>query len=208
MSTTGYFPDLHFPRWFEGPETFRLGTERLWRGRYADLYEEADERPTLRLAEALESAVTLLHDDDSRVHHRRCMFAGLTLGKACEPTVEGWRRGDPRPKLVLAAVEAALAGTAPVPHDWATVFPREVAPPQALHEALDVFWNLARMLDAACASAALLEMLEDCFDGYAIVPGSDGKRDLFNWLLCEVLPSAWATRLPDRIYSLHWRWPP
>jgi len=63
-------------------------------------------------------------------------------------------------------------------------------------------------LDSDDPRAALIEILEDCFDGYAIVPGTQGKRDLFNWFLIEVLPAAWCLRLPDRIYTLKWPWPP
>jgi hypothetical protein len=85
---------------------------------------------------------------------------------------------------------------------------RSVTPPPALHEALDVFANLARAFDPAAAPDALLEMLDDCLAGDAIFPGSDGRRDLFNWILIEVVPAAWKQRLSAAIYTFHWPWPP
>jgi hypothetical protein len=127
---------------------------------------------------------------------------------ASEPSVHAWRPDDERPAIVLSAVEKHLSTNAPEPRDWRALFPQVVSPPQALHEALDVFWNLARMIDSADPVPSLIEIFEDCFEGYAIFGGSQGRRDLFNWFLVEVMPAAWSLRLPDRIYTLHWPWPP
>jgi hypothetical protein len=69
-------------------------------------------------------------------------------------------------------------------------------------------YGVAVALDPAAARPALLEMLDDCLAGYAVFPGSDGRRDLFNWFLVEAVPAAWSERLPDRIYTLKWPWPP
>ncbi|KYC44101.1 hypothetical protein WA1_02885 [Scytonema hofmannii PCC 7110] len=52
------------------------------------------------------------------------------------------------------------------------------------------------------AREALLEILDDCFEGYAIFPGSAGKRDLFNWWVVEVIPAAWSQQLPTFIYTM------
>ena len=49
---------------------------------------------------------------------------------------------------------------------------------------------------------ALLEILDDCLEGYAIFPGSQGRRDLFNWWLLEVIPAAWCLRFPESIYTI------
>jgi hypothetical protein len=44
-------------------------------------------------------------------------------------------------------------------------------------------------------------------EGYAIFPGSDGRRDLLNWWLTQVVPAAYERRLPDEIYTMRWPWP-
>lgn len=93
--------------------------------------------------------------------------------------------------------------------DWQTMFPQVVTPPQALHEALDVYRNLTRIVvNPQQAGQAAYEILEDCLEGHAVFPGSDGRRDLFNWLLVQVVPAAWVLRLPEAIYTLHRPWPP
>jgi hypothetical protein len=63
---------------------------------------------------------------------------------------------------------------------------------QAIDEAIDVFRNLQRVTVPDRAREALLEILDNCFEGYAIFPGSAGKRDLFNWWVVEVIPAAWS----------------
>jgi hypothetical protein len=46
-------------------------------------------------------------------------------------------------------------------------------------------------------------MLRLCLLGMAINEGGDGRRDMWNWVLVEVVPAAWMLRLPDFI----WTWP-
>jgi hypothetical protein len=53
------------------------------------------------------------------------------------------------------------------------------------------------------AKKALLEILDDCFEGYAIFPGSQGKRDLFNWWLLEVVPATWCLHYPKTLYTIN-----
>jgi hypothetical protein len=152
--------------------------------------------------------VTFLAADNPAQGHHRLLYMGWTLAQAAAPTVAGWAPDDTRPRLVLQAVHMLLEEQRSIRQDWDTLFPSQVSPPQALHEALNVFANLARAFDPTAAPGALLEMLDDCLEGYAIFPGSDGRRDLFNWVLIEVVPAAWNLRLPDAIYTFHWPWPP
>jgi hypothetical protein len=49
----------------------------------------------------------------------------------------------------------------------------------------------------------LLEILDDCLEGYAIFPGSQGRRDLFNWWLLEVVPATWCLQFPESIYRIN-----
>ncbi|MFM7438020.1 MAG: hypothetical protein ACKO2V_05370, partial [Snowella sp.] len=74
---------------------------------------------------------------------------------------------------------------------------------QALDEAVDVFENLLRSLAPSQSQNSLLEILDDCFQGYAIFPGSENRRDLFNWWLLDVVPAVWQLQTPQMLYTIH-----
>ena len=87
-------------------------------------------------------------------------------------------------------------------------FPKNLFPEisfgiQALDEAVDVFENLLRSLESSQSQNALLEILDDCFQGYAIFPGSENRRDLFNWWLLDVVPAVWKLQAPQMFYTIH-----
>ncbi len=132
----------------------------------------------------------------------------LTFCSAVEATVDAYLPGDPRPARVIARLEEWLRDPAtPGSEDIGSMFPRTATPPQALHEALDVLYQALKVLDRASAVDALREILDDCMEGYAIFPGSDGRRDLFNWWLIQVVPASWSLRKPDIIYTMRLPWP-
>ena len=60
-----------------------------------------------------------------------------------------------------------------------------------INECLDVFSQAIRVLNYNQSKEALLEILEHCLEGYAIFPGSSGRRELFDWWLLEVVPASW-----------------
>ncbi|WP_049802503.1 hypothetical protein [Gloeothece verrucosa] len=59
-----------------------------------------------------------------------------------------------------------------------------------------------RVIDPLQAKEAILEIIDDCLEGYAIFPGSQGRRELFNWWLLEVVPAAWCLKLPQHLYTI------
>ena len=67
---------------------------------------------------------------------------------------------------------------------------KEVASLQILYEAIDVFYSAVKALDYYRIKEALMEILIDCLEGYAIFPGSEGRRELFDWWLLDVLPNS------------------
>lgn len=73
---------------------------------------------------------------------------------------------------------------------------------QVLSEALDVYSNAIKTLKTDHSLQALLNILEDCLEGYAIFPGSYGRRELFNWWLLDVVPSCWYLLAPTAVCSL------
>jgi hypothetical protein len=74
---------------------------------------------------------------------------------------------------------------------------------QVLYEALDVYINAIKALDPNQSLEALLDILDDCLEGYAIFPGSYGRRELFDWWLLDVVPASWYLVPPSSIYSIN-----
>jgi hypothetical protein len=73
---------------------------------------------------------------------------------------------------------------------------------QIIFEALDVYLSAIKTLDYNQSLESLLDILENCLEGYAIFPGSHGRRELFDWWLLEVVPASWYLMPPSSIYSL------
>jgi hypothetical protein len=78
----------------------------------------------------------------------------------------------------------------------------KVANFQIIFEALDVYMSAIKTLDYNQSLESLLDILENCLEGYAIFPGSHGRRELFDWWLLEVVPASWYLMPPSSIYSL------
>jgi hypothetical protein len=62
--------------------------------------------------------------------------------------------------------------------------------------------NALRVLDYSQAKKSLIEILDNCLEGYAVFPGSYGKRDLFNWWLMEAVPATWCLQFPEFVYTI------
>jgi hypothetical protein len=207
MNETGYYPSFALPSWFHEPETLRLLLADLWSHCYPDLYEEDCDDP-LDLAVAVARVLDALWPEGDDLGHRRLVCMALVFCRAVEPTVSGHLPGDLRAGQVIARLEAWLDDPeAPSDIDATALFPEVITPPLALNEALIVLRQGLAALDASRARRMVQEILDDCLEGYAIFPGSAGRRDLFNWWLVEVVPAAWSLREPDAIYTMRWPWP-
>jgi hypothetical protein len=88
------------------------------------------------------------------------------------------------------------------PLDFTNIFSEDnkIASFQVVYEALDVYKNAVKVLDPNQSLEALLNILDDCLEGYAIFPGSQGRRELFNWWLLEVVPASWSLSVPRYMY--------
>jgi hypothetical protein len=71
---------------------------------------------------------------------------------------------------------------------------------QTINECLDVFSQAIRVLNYNQSKEAILEILENCLEGYAIFPGSSGRRELLDWWLLEVVPASWYLEPPQSFY--------
>ncbi|WNZ48596.1 hypothetical protein Q2T42_12230 [Leptolyngbya boryana CZ1] len=82
------------------------------------------------------------------------------------------------------------------------LFPRLSEGCQALDESLDVLKNGLKALNQSDAQLALLSILEDCFEGYAIFPGTSERHKLLTWWLYEIVPAVWDFHLPQSFMTI------
>jgi hypothetical protein len=165
-------------------------------GRYPELYEAADAREERELDEVVSDVITALGDPrtDDRAW-RRLGFMGRAVLVEVEPTVAAhWPPGLAAARAVRAALDTWLSSrSAP---EVIKSLPKAPLAPQALGEAMSVVAGAARLMDRAQAQDALFEILDLIFQGYALFPGSKGRRALFDWWLEDVVPAAAALRTP------------
>ncbi len=202
-SVSSYYPSFKISPLFEIPSYLRNLLQELWQKHYEELYEkEAD--GTTSLENAFEKILDTLWSRSDKICHRRYVWMAYALALAAKPTVEAYLPNDLRSEQVIERTATWLKDVAAssVP-EINNLFPQMSVGSQAIDEAIDVFRNLLRVTVPELAREALLEILDDCFEGYAIFPGSAGKRDLFNWWLVEVVPAAWCLRLPNLIYTVN-----
>ncbi|MCB8749788.1 hypothetical protein [Planktothrix agardhii] len=176
---------------------------------YRDLYEP-EANITVPLSDVVNKVLEGFKFGNSTICHLRYLWMTLILTLAVEPTLEYYYPKDFLTKDIITSLELWIvnfykSNTIDKKHknnlinDWynkviehyeSLPYP-EVVSFQIIYEAIDVFQNAIRVFDYDQAKEALLEILEDCLEGYAIFPGSEGRRDLFDWWLLEVVPASW-----------------
>lgn len=71
---------------------------------------------------------------------------------------------------------------------------------QAADEAYNIFYGLLKTLNKESAYEEIIDILYDALTGDAISPFAAAKRDLFNWWIIDVVPSAYCLKLPSNLY--------
>ena len=209
MSHQGYYPDFQLPNGVVIVEPLHELLQELWSYRYDELYDDEDDnRITGVLEEVCRRLITFFVKYDPVQSHRRLVYLGWALALAAAPKITYIVSEDTESPPVFDAVRAFLEEQQPPPAHWSATKPPVPTGSQALNEARYVIVELAQALDPDHAPQALLDMLDDCLEGYAIVVGSRYRRALFNWLLVEVVPAAWSGQLPNKIYAPVGPWVP
>ena len=202
------------------PDFLKLKLVKVREQRYGELYEP-DSEGSLLLEDALEEILESFQDGNQTLSHIRYVWMALILASVVEPTVEYYQPDNSIPKQTIAKMVSWLFKTIwkmPDPK-WASTeisIPEEIdvmletfnlshsekkiASFQTLTEALDVYSNAIKTLDYHQSLAALLDILEDCLEGYAVFPGAEGRRELFDWWLLDVVPACWDLLPPSSIY--------
>jgi hypothetical protein len=191
------YPNFQISSDLEIPESLRQLLYNAWQNHYEELYEKQADG-TISLELTLLEILDALGEEDKSLCHSRYVCMAIILALAVEPTVKAYLPETQKIEQVFNLVTNwSKNQEIPTFEEINQLFPQKSVGTQAIDEALDVFKNILRVLNPTQAKKAILEILDDCLEGYAIIPGSMGRRDLFNWWLLEVVPSSWCLQFPD-----------
>lgn len=214
-------PDFKLSKTTKIPDVLQNAIHEVRQKQYKEL-DEANADPNNSLETNVHKILKVLDSNNDCLAYSRYIWMGIILGFATKPTVTAYLPNDLRPSFILkmikrfffrgqakqlsqkfnSVITENLEYSSKVSQLCEQLFPHKFEGSQALDEALDVFWNLLRLMDYNLAQEALLESLDDCFDGYAIFPGSQHRRDLFDWWLLDVVPATWCLKFPKTIYTI------
>ncbi|WP_236144596.1 hypothetical protein [Nostoc sp. CMAA1605] len=201
------------------PNSLQETLDRVLQEHYEKLYEP---EATASLEDALDDIFTSFQNYNPSLSHLRCVWMALILAVVVEPTVKYYQPDNCIPQVTIKqvavwlittitemmnnkeqSVEAVrtIAENATVNHLQLLNTTKKMASFQILYEALDVYNNAIKALAPNQSLAAMIDILDDCLEGYAIFPGSDGRRELFEWWLLDVVPACWYLLPPSSIYS-------
>ncbi|MCT7958968.1 hypothetical protein NG795_27460 [Laspinema sp. D3] len=203
------------------PDPLKTLINKIREDHYPELYEpEADE--TACLDDALNDILNIFQNQGKTLCHLRYVWLALILALVVEPTVEFYQPQNDFTKSTLELIERWIFSQIDSDlsskqlhfelqleiENWDGILSEPINPAkkggianfQIISESKDVFKNAIRALDREQAKEATLEILRDCLAGYAISPGSSGRRDLFDWWLLEVVPASWYLLSPRALY--------
>ena len=205
------------------PDYFKNTINKAWQQHYEELYEpEAD--GDVSLQDTLNEILELFRDSSEILGQIRYVWMGLILASAVEPTLKYYQPNNSIPENTISRISVWLLETIAEMIDSKNrtlqitieeeanailkdinIFStnKKIASFQILSEALDVYSSALKTLDSNQSLEALLDILDDCLEGYAIFPGSYGRRELFDWWLLDVVPASWYLLPPSSIYSIN-----
>lgn len=201
------------------PDAFKLKLAEIWQKSYAELYEPVTDEVT-SLQDSIEEILEMLKDGNQTLGHFRYVWMGLIMAIIVEPTIKYYQPNNPIPdqtiekmvfwlfKAIKAVANSQTLSIETFDFDKLDMMllishqSRELESFQVLSEALDVYINAVRILDKKQSLDALIDILESCLEGYAVFPGSYGRRDFLNWWLLDVVPAAWNLVPPSSVYRV------
>ena len=190
----------------EIPDSLRLVIERIQSYSYAELYEEKNIQG-ISLEDSLITVFDAIEKEKNSLDISYCyFFMSIVMGIAVQPTIKSYLR---RETITGNIFQYLFRDWIYSQHNYQPNlnvsfqnYQNTLGQYQALDEAVDVFENMLQVLESIKTREAILNILDDCFQGYAIFPGSQGRRELFDWWLLDVVPSVFCGRLPKNIHTL------
>jgi hypothetical protein len=192
----------------EIPDSLRLVIQRIQGYSYAELYEEKNIQG-ISLEDSLITVFDAIEKEKNSLDISYCyFFMAIVMGIAVQPTIKSYLPREKITKITGNIFEYLFRDWIYSQHNYQPNlnvsfrdYQNYLGQYQALDEALDVFVNMLQALKSV-RREAILNILDDCFQGYAIFPGSQGRRELFDWWLLDVVPSVFCGRLPKNIHTL------
>jgi hypothetical protein len=203
---------------------------KVYNQHYEELYEPEATRANC-LQDDLDDILSLFKNDNQILGQFRYIWMTLILAFVVEPTVKyylpnctisedtinrlanwlkkalvKWLHKETNSDNILEEIKFIdTSDNLDEPLDFTNIFSEDnkIASFQVVYEALDVYKNAVKVLDSNQSLEALLNILDDCLEGYAIFPGSQGRRELFNWWLLEVVPASWSLSVPRYMYRIN-----
>jgi len=190
----------------EIPDSLRLVIQTIQGYSYAELYEEKNIQG-ISLEDSLITVFDAIEKEKNNLDISYCyFFMSIVMGIAVQPTIKSYLR---RETITGNIFQYLFRDWIYSQHNYQPYFnvsfqdyQNYLGQYQALDEAVDVFENMLQVLESIKTREAILNILDDCFQGYAIFPGSQGRRELFDWWLLDVVPSVFCGRLPKSIHTL------
>lgn len=197
-------------------EHFPVLINKISQQSYEELYE-ANADGTVSLEDTLNEVLAEFEKLDPIWCHRCYVWMTLILTLLVEPTADYYQLMDFSPKnlimLWLQNNNSTNSNNNIINDDKLIVnqdqnisqmsdllTDKNLGSCQTINECLDVFSQAIMVLNYHQSKEALLEILENCLEGYAIFPGSSGRRKLFDWWLLEVVPASWYLEPPQSFY--------
>lgn len=204
------------------PASLQKAIVTAWNQHYEELYESESDG-TVLLEDALSRILNSFQSSNQTFMQIRHVWMALTLAVVVEPTIKYYQPDHPIPEKTINKLTnwllKTIAGLFYPQENFNREFDnvlndrsgdinhlssdKKISSFQVLSEALDVYISAVNTLEPSHSLQALLDILDDCLEGYAIFPGSYGRRELFNWWLLDVIPSCWYLLPPTSVYSLN-----
>lgn len=210
------------------PDSLQCVLKKVWHQHYEELYEPETE-VTTSLSDAINEVLGLFQDTNQTLAHLRYVWMALILAIVVEPTIQYYQPSSSIPENTIKRMSFWLSDTLvnifdsnqqsiefislnhqdeidSIIKDIKNNYKfndSKLTSFQIWQEALDVYSNAIKTLDFNQSLEALSEILDDCLEGYAIFPGSNGRRELFDWWLLEVVPASWYLLHPNSIYVVN-----
>jgi hypothetical protein len=188
---------------------------------YAELYEK-ESSDGIFLEDTLTEILTIFRESSEPLFQLRCVWMAMILSSAVEPTLKKCQPRSNVPDVVINYLSAWIIGTtsnmvnngryssellSDISETFSenlrnTSFPTEnISSLQIFVDSLETYVSSVKTLNSSQSFESLLEILDYCLEGYAIFPGSQGRRQLFNWWLLDVVPSAWYFVIPETLFA-------
>lgn len=204
------------------PTSLQKAMVTAWNQHYEELYESESDG-TVLLEDTLGKILDSFQSSNQTLSQVRYVWMALTLAVVVEPTIKYYQPDSQVPENTINQLTKWLLKTLAEMFDQKEHFNRDfenlvsntsgninhlfddknISSFQVLSEALEVYVSAVKTLEPNHSLQALLDILDDCLEGYAIFPGSYGRRELFNWWLLDVVPSCWYLLPPAAVYSLN-----